>query len=105
MVIRAALGGADEGEVIDHPGNVGEQLGYLDAALTMFLEAKRALHQRSGISLAHPNGTFPGQGPAMVLGERRLRVEGINLAHAATHEKRDDGLGPGLEMARSGGDG
>ncbi len=70
MVVRLALAGVDEGQIVRHAADMGEQLGSPDARLPILLEAVRALHQRSGKALTDANlalslrGACRGTSPA-----------------------------------------
>jgi len=76
---------AQDAHVIDMFGRPGEQLADLDAAATIFLEAKRRAHGPRG--LAFGAEVRVRQRFAVVLVEQRLGIKGVHVRWAAVHEK------------------
>src|SRR5262249_52118029 len=50
-------------------------------------------HQGTRMPLPHNDLALSGEGCAGVLFQRRLGIEGVDVADAAAHEQRDDALG------------
>ena len=61
----------------------GKDLRHVHPALPVFAKLKRARHQRAGISLPHDDLALAGQRLAGIFLQRRLGVEGIQMADAA----------------------
>ncbi len=70
-------------------GDQREDLRNVHSALPVLAELKRARHQRTGIPLSHDDLALAGQRLARILSQRRLGIEGIEMADAATHEQRN----------------
>ena len=66
--------------------------------LPVLLELKRARHQRAGMALPHDDLALAGQRLSGVFIQRRLGIEGVDVADAAAHEQRNDALCARLEM-------
>ena len=85
-----------------HLRDVREQRRDIPAALAVLLELPRA--RSSGVSpLVNWLTILPklvGQRLAVVLFERRLGIERVDLARAADHEQEDDRLRLGREVRR-----
>ena len=90
---------ANDGNVVDVPGNVGEYLADFDAALAMFLEAKRRRKRRPGAPLGAQ--IRHRQLPAGVAQQGRLRIEGVDVGRSAIHEEMNDALGLAGIMRRA----
>ena len=93
-----ALRRVNECQIVHHAADFRKQLRYPLARLAVLLKCIRALHERSGIALAHRNLAFAFEQLAVELLEHRLVVERIYLAHAAAHEQGNYGFRARLEM-------
>src|SRR5262245_15906660 len=77
-----------------------EEVGDLDARLTILLELPRAAHQRRAgldeltLDLAERRRQLLAMKPV----ERGLRIESLHLARPADHTQEDHGFGPRPEM-------
>src|SRR5204862_7707545 len=78
-----ALRRVNECQIVHHAAEFRKQLRYPLARLAVLLKCMRALHERSGIALAHRNLAFAFEQLAVELLQHRLVVEGIYLPHAA----------------------
>src|SRR6184192_742661 len=76
-----------------------KQIRHLDSRLPVPLEPERARHQGTRIALTHDHvaGDLAIERLTGVLGQRRLRVEGVDMADAAGHEERNHGGGARLK--------
>ena len=101
MIVRPAVDRAEEGELVDLSGEMRKELRYLDAALSVPLEAEGARHERAGKSLADDDASldFVVEGLARVFRQRGLGIERVHLAHAAAHKQRDHRSGPRAEKS------
>ena len=86
----------EQAEVVGVAGEFWEQLGNPQATLTVLLEFPRRRHEFAVAEL--------GQLLALVAGECRLVVEGVNVRWAAAHAAEDHALGLGQEVRASGGE-
>jgi hypothetical protein len=86
--------GTHYAKLIDNPSHVGEQVADRDAALSAWLEWKRRCQQLLRFSLS----VSAWHQLPVVLGERRLGIEGVHMGGSAVQEQEDDVLGPGGEM-------
>ena len=91
MVGDIGMHRADHADLVDHLRGVAKKLADLDAALTVLPEAERRLHGRAGLALG---GELGGHGLAVVPGQHRLRIEGVNVRRPAVCKQVDDALGP-----------
>src|SRR5262249_49623746 len=97
-----AVTGTQHGKVVDPCGGVREQVGNLDAGLTVLLEdaltAKQAgiLLDELILRLAELCGTRL----AVEVIQERLGVEGVEMTGSAGHEEENDSPGPGTGFVR-----
>gem|GEM_PF-5080447 len=95
---------ADDRDVIDAAADVGKELADFGPAFAVRGEGplwpleKDPLVTGTILDL----GVIELQFLAMVAGQRRLGVEGVDVRHAAGHEQEDDPLGLGREMRLTG---
>ena len=92
VVVRLAEHGSQHRQFVRVRGGVREDLGDVDAALPVLLEAERARHQRAGMALPDDDVAFARQRLACEAVQGRLGIERIHVADAAAHEQRDDTL-------------
>jgi hypothetical protein len=85
---------ADEADVVNALRDIWEQRRDFAATLAVLLECPRAAKDRIVAlgELADDLAEAFRQALAVHLVERRLRIECVDLARAADHEKEDDGL-------------
>src|SRR5947199_133909 len=98
VIERPALRRVNECQIVHHAAEFRKQIRYPLARLAVLLKCIRALHERSGIALAHRNLAFAFEQLTVELLEHRLVVERIHLAHAAAHEQGNYGFRARLEM-------
>ena len=106
MVDRLGVDRANETEVVDHPGRVGQELADPGARIAVPGE----LEERAGQGQGRLVGRHAGQPLALADGFRqvlavhlvqdRLVIEQVKLRRPAAHEQVDDPLGPGRKMRR-----
>ena len=102
VVIRQAVHRSDDCQIVDVLGHVREQVRDFDPALTVASELPRRGHQAAWIALRYDHLANAGHGFAGMLGQGRLRVEGVDLAGAAVAEDGDQvsGLGPKVRLGQ-----
>src|SRR5438093_12476406 len=88
----------NECQFVDDSADVWKQVGNPLPGLPILFELVGAPHQWAGIALAYSNFAFALERLAVILLERRLIVECVDLADTTTHEQRNDRLGARLEM-------
>ena len=106
VVDRLGEGRADETDVVDHPGRLGQELADPAARRSMPRELEDRPGKRQGClvarharqPLAHPDRI--GQVLAVHPVEQRLVIEQVKLRRPATHEQVDDPPGSGREVRR-----
>jgi hypothetical protein len=96
VVAVVGVATADDGEVVDHGTDAGEDIRDLDATLPALLEREGGLHEIAGGGVR--GELFAGQGLAVLAGEFRLGIEGVDLRDAAVEEQENDVFGLGREM-------
>ena len=97
---------AEKGNVVHTRGKVRQQVGDLDARLTVFLEHAGAGEQ-GRIALGELAGIIAEAGRqrlAVPLRQFGLGVEQVDVAGPAEHEEEDDRLGLPLEVTGLGGE-
>ena len=94
VIVRSSVDRSQECDLVDVPGDIGEQLGDVHSGLTVLLERERARHQRAGETLPNDHFTLSAERLARNLGQRGFGVERVYLTDAATHEQRDDRAWP-----------
>ena len=105
VVVRLAVDRADEGDLVDFPRQVREELRDVDAGLSVPRELEGAAHERPRMALTHDDLAFALECVSVVPVEIRLRIERVDVAHAAGHEERNHGRGARLEVRFAGRDG
>src|SRR4051794_18542961 len=85
---------AEDAEIIDALGDVGEEFADGQSALPILFEAPRGLEQLAGLGKLDAR-LGEGIGLAIIALEQRLGVEGIDMARSAFHEQEDDAFGLG----------
>ena len=88
--------GTDHAEIVDSLRYVRKYLTYFEPGLAMALELPRGTHECPTRPVR--TNLRPGHWLAIILRERRLRVEGVHLRHSAVQEQKDDVFRPGCEM-------
>jgi len=91
MIGALGMHRADDAKVVDVLGCFGKDLAHFDPALAVLLEREWGAEGAAGVALRL--GIFAWQGLAVVLGERGLGVERVDLRRAAVQEQEDDLLG------------
>ena len=76
--------------IVRHFAQMRPELADVHAALPVFLELERRLHQLAGSPLGGDGAA--GHGLAVVLGKHRLGIERIDGGEPAVHEEEDDAL-------------
>src|SRR5207249_3492489 len=96
--------GPNHGQVVDAAGEVREQVGDLDAALPRLLKRPSGAEESGVLSdeLVLGLAEFLGPGLPMELVQKRLGVECLQVARAASHEEEDDGARLGGMMGGPG---
>ncbi len=102
VVVREALAGVNECQVIHHGRDIREDFRDPRARLSVLLEAEGALHQRPGIALPDLDLAVAFHRHPVVFFQRRLVLEGVDVADAAAHEQRDHRFRARLEVRRLG---
>src|SRR5581483_12144704 len=82
----------EERNVIDAAGEVRQQVADPQPALAAATEDERTLHEAARLAEEGVDLTLAGQLLAVMPGEIRLVVEGIDVAHPAGAEDLDDAL-------------
>ena len=90
MIAVIRIHRSDHAEVVDHRRHTREDLADLDPALPVLPEFEWRSHQVARRAVRFDLG--PGQRLAVVLGQHRLRIERIDVRHAAIQEQKDDAL-------------
>src|SRR5437868_5583875 len=88
----------NERQLVDNSADVRKQVGNPLPGLPILFELVRAPHQWAGIALAYSNFAFALERLAMILLQRRLVVECVNLADATAHKQRNNRFGARLEV-------
>jgi hypothetical protein len=89
-------------QVIDMPGNVGEKLGDILSALTIFFEAPEIFKNALVGNLSgfrQSAGIIKGSHLPVVFFQDGLVVKGIDVAWAALHEEENNAFGSGEDAA------
>ena len=89
---HVAVAGAQDGDVVDACGGMGQQIGDLDSALSVLSEGPLGAQQHGVFldELVLGFAEFGGAGLAVELVEQRFRVEGFDVAGPAGHEEEND---------------
>ncbi len=87
--------GADDGEVVDASGGVGQKVGDGDAAVAVRAEGPLRAEQGvlADLAAGGDGAEALGEGITVQALEVGLGVEGFEVARAAVHEEIDDGIG------------
>ena len=103
VIVARAVHRADHAQVVGVGGEAREEVGDVDAALTVLADAERALHCRA-VAASHERvfAAIDGDLSAVETIERRLRIEQIDVARAAVHVEEDDALRLRREVRLSG---
>ena len=96
MIRNIRVDGADEADIVGHFAHVRKQFADLHPALTVLLEGEGRAQQRSGLALGGHDAAR--QRLAVILLQRRFRIEAIHLRKAAINVQKDDALGLGFMM-------
>jgi hypothetical protein len=102
-VVRAH--GADDAEVIDALGDVGEEATDFGAALAMGLELPERFGQVHGVVALAALPFVDADRFTGIAEEERFGIEGIDVGDAAVAEDEDDAFGFGLEEGGVSGEG
>src|SRR5467141_2643575 len=98
MVRAVRVHGADYTEIVGAFAEVRENLADLRAALAELLELEWGLEQVAGLALRSQIGRRHRL--AVILGEHRLGIEGVDLAGTAVEEQENHTLSLRGEMRR-----
>ena len=90
VVRNFGVDGTHPADVVGDFAQVRPEFADVHAALAVLLELERRLHQFARAALGRDGAA--GQRLAVVLFERRLRIEGIDRGESAVHEQEDDAL-------------
>jgi hypothetical protein len=90
--------GAQDTEVVDMLRYVREQLAYGNAALSILAKLPGGFQQGSGIPFGEGERPLERERLAVIPGEQRLRVKGVDMRGTTVHEHEDDALRPGFEV-------
>jgi hypothetical protein len=83
-----------DAQLVGDVRDVREQVAHPQSALAPLLELPRAAHpDPAGVALRLLRDGRGADRLALVLGQRRLGVERVDVRRAAVHEQEDDGLG------------
>ena len=92
--------GTNDTDIVNALPDVVENLTHLDSALSISAEFEGGTQE---VARRPFGGRVPaGEGLAMILIQRRLGIEGVNLGEAAVQKKEDHVLGAGWEMSGPG---
>ena len=103
MVRHIGMHRANHGNVVDRFCRVTENIADFNSALPILVELERRCE--GGAGLAFRRKRTAGKRLTGVFGERRLRVERVDVRRAPVHEQMDDVFGAGCEMRRLGSSG
>lgn len=99
LVIRVhVVHGANDGQVIDMPGNVGHQFRHWCSTGAVAVELPGARHQSAGSQLNRTLRQLRRNRSSCVALQLRLGIEGVHLTGATLHAQVDDGGGARQEM-------
>src|SRR5580658_6514575 len=98
VIVRFSVHRSQESHLIHMLREHWEYLRNVHPALAVFAELKRAWHEGAGVPLANDNLALAGQRLAGILLERRLGVEGIEMADTAAHEQGNHTRGARREV-------
>ena len=102
VAVVAGMHRADDADVVDDAGDVGQQFGDFGTALTMFFELEGTGQQLSAGRVGEAECDVALVRLAVVLGELGLGIQQVDVRRAAVHEERDHRLGLWRKVGRLG---
>ncbi len=97
MVRHVGVHRADDAAIVDDLGEIRESFVDFDTALAAFAEGERRGHEAGafGLFVEFAVGLL-----ALVLGERGLGIEGVDMRRAAVEEEKDEAFGAWGKMGQ-----
>ena len=99
---RVGVHRADHAQLVGKTGGMRKEAADLETALTMLSECEWRLHQPPDRAAVGADRRWALIGRVVVSRERRLVVEGVDLARGAIHEQEDHALCACRKMRRLG---
>lgn len=96
MIRDVRVHGPNDSDVVDGLSHVRKQLADFDATFTVLAKLKRRLERR--VRLAFRSRQLERQLLAVILGQHRFRIEGIDMRRPTVHEQVDDAANLGRKV-------